>query len=95
MTKDREIRQLRQTIQRIESHQEKQTEALEAVADRLEIQNAVLLELATEMARANNREIGRDPDDISTRGKAKNVENHVLNLREQVDLDAVGRVADE
>lgn len=56
-------------------------DALEELAERQRVQNAVLLQIAYEL---------RDPDDEMTgKGYAGWIEDHVLELTENVDLDAV------
>jgi len=68
----------------------RQADALEDVAEQLEIQNAILLELVSTQQRRNRVALKRDPDDWpSPRSRASSVEDNVLTLREDVDLRAV------
>lgn len=68
--------------------------ASDEIAEQLQIQNAILMEIATQLARSNMALVGRDPDDHRRRGFAKSIENNALDLTEQVDLGAVDQLAE-
>jgi hypothetical protein len=93
---DDDLEQMRYALRRIDEHQEEQTDALDRVADQLEIQNAVLFEAVRALQRQNRIAMGRDPDDVpSPTSLASMVEDGALHLAEGVDLEAAQRCADE
>jgi len=75
---------------------ERQTTALEDLAEQVQIQNAVLLEVVSSLQRRNRIAMKRDPDDWpSPKSRATSVEDNVLHLAESVDVDAAERYADQ
>lgn len=74
----------------------RQADALETLAEQVEIQNALLLQQNMALERLVSVQFRGNPDDAPrTASLASNTESFALDLRERVDLDAVGRVADE
>jgi len=80
---------------RLAEQGERQTVAQEMIADQLELQNALLFELAIQHRREVRVLMGKDPDKPRDTSHAGSIETNAVNLREYVDLDAVRRVADE
>ena len=75
---------------------ERQADALESLADQGRIQNGLLLEQTRALEKLVAVQFTGNPADVpSSRSLASSAEDGVLDLTEQVDLDAVGRVADE
>ena len=74
---------------------QRQTAAPEDLAEQVQIQNAVLLEVVSALQRRNRLAMKRDPDDWpSPKSRATSVEDNVLHLAESVDVDAAERYAD-
>ena len=85
----------RQLLERAVESWERQEDALQDLAQQIEIQNAVLLELVSTQQRANRIAMKRNPDDWpSPKSRATSVEDNVLYLAESVDVDAAKRYAD-
>jgi len=78
-----------------QSPEERQTDALEALADQTRVQNAVLLELTHELTALRRLQAGELPHEFSSDRKAGSVENRALELAERVDLDAVAMWTNE
>lgn len=73
----------------------RRTEALETIAEQLEIQNGVLLELVIQQERTARAVAGLDPDDFYSDRKANYVNDRVLELVEKVDLEEAHFWADQ
>jgi len=73
---------------------ERQADALEAIAEQSRVQNAVTLELAHELTALRRLQQGDLPHEFSAEGKAGAIEDRALELTERVDLDAVDTFAD-
>jgi hypothetical protein len=74
----------------------RRADALEAIADQLAIQNAVLFELVRQQERRAEIAMERPPDETRTpESTATAVQDAALHLAERVDLDEVRRWADE
>jgi hypothetical protein len=83
-------------LERQEEHQRRQTEALETLAEQLEVQNGLLFELITELDRRNSIAMTGVPDEASRpKSRATSVQDGVTYLAEQVDVDEATRWADE
>lgn len=92
----RQLQQMRRAIERIQQNETNQVDALDRVADQLEIQNAVLFQAVRVLQRQNRIAMGRDPDDVPRQTSlASMVEDGVLHLAEGVDIDSARRWADE
>ncbi|WP_436924941.1 hypothetical protein [Halosimplex amylolyticum] len=76
------------------SPEERQAAALEELAHRTRLQNAVLLQLVNETKALRHVEAGAGPVDFSTPALAKSVEDRALELTERVNIDDVDASAD-
>jgi hypothetical protein len=93
---EQSIDDLRRELSRHRAFHERQADALEAIADQLAIQNAVLFELVRQQERRAQIAMERPPDETRTpESTATAVQDAALHLAERVDLDEVRRWADE
>ena len=74
---------------------ERQAAALEDLAEQIEIQNAVLLELVHAQHRRLCVDMGKDPDRYSRESQTGFVQDNVMDLFERVDVDTARLYADE
>lgn len=65
--------------------------ALERLTDQLEIQNALLAEQTSQLARLTHVQMGQHPDDVTGDYPQSFVEDNLLGLRERVDFNAVDK----
>ena len=96
-------RQVSEAVKRVErelarqrDYQREQADALERVANQLEIQNAVLFELVRQQERRLEVEMEHPPDETRTpESRATAIQDGALYLAERIDLDEARRWADE
>ncbi len=93
--RDRDILALERRLDEQVEQQRRQADALEEVAERLQVQNGILFELITELDRANSIAMKGVPDDAQRpKSRATGVQDGVTYLAENVDLDEATRWAD-
>jgi K+/H+ antiporter YhaU regulatory subunit KhtT len=86
----------RDEIQKLTRLQERQTEALEEIAEQMAIQNGALLSQTRTLEKLVAVNFRGNPDDVPTQTSiASATADGVLNIAEQVDIDRAQRWADE
>lgn len=94
MSTNTEPDQVEEQLYQLTRLQERQTEALETLAEQAEIQNAVLLEQTHALYRRLCFEMGNDPDNYGRSRQTGFIEDNLIDLAQQVDLDEVRRWSD-